>query len=534
MGLRVAVCPSRLTFLVLSAADSNRPKTEEERRERCLESKRRWARKNRAMRKAGKDGSSADVMHHQHQVGTVHSRHWGVRYSCLPPPFPRRLGKFQAMAMEASGSGSGSGDSPGYSAHMFSNLGMENGPANGTSSTAAGMVNFDAQQRWKDQPHHNQRPIAGASAEFLQSSRPRTTIPAAAASVLLSLKNTSPPSSSDGRDEEDRRNGGGGAEGGRPRKRGRISEASMIFTDSGDKSLDVGSSPPTSPEKSGNGAIGSADGDWRRKRSDSALFHQRQPVPSASTMDFKKPPPPPLLPGPPPSNHQHMATPTPASRLSFQSYSNVQSDTKGQKREREEDDDQEVQLLSPARFSDGRRPSPFDEDSHADHHTSNTRPTRNDQKRSFARLGSDGDDDDDDDDDDDVGNGPSSVPPATAGSSSSSSFYSSSLCTPAPPSHALGRTIFSSAYHSNIGGSRGEGGGGPLSSPNVNLSSPAHPGMSKALGLAPNPPPSIGVWTPAHSSIGGGPFGGGGWGMTPDKSASARKKLPSLREAIGK
>lgn len=36
--------------------DANRPKTEEERRERTLESKRRWARKNRAAKKAARDG----------------------------------------------------------------------------------------------------------------------------------------------------------------------------------------------------------------------------------------------------------------------------------------------------------------------------------------------------------------------------------------------------------------------------------------------------------------------------------------------
>ncbi|KNZ50105.1 hypothetical protein VP01_459g5 [Puccinia sorghi] len=43
--------------------DVNRPKTEEERRERTLESKRRWARKNRAAKKAARDGQRNSMEH---------------------------------------------------------------------------------------------------------------------------------------------------------------------------------------------------------------------------------------------------------------------------------------------------------------------------------------------------------------------------------------------------------------------------------------------------------------------------------------
>ncbi|KAI9608691.1 hypothetical protein H4Q26_004877 [Puccinia striiformis f. sp. tritici PST-130] len=43
--------------------DANRPKTEEERRERTLESKRRWARKNRAAKKAARDGQRNSMEH---------------------------------------------------------------------------------------------------------------------------------------------------------------------------------------------------------------------------------------------------------------------------------------------------------------------------------------------------------------------------------------------------------------------------------------------------------------------------------------
>ncbi|PLW28136.1 hypothetical protein PCANC_23255 [Puccinia coronata f. sp. avenae] len=43
--------------------DVNRPKTEEERRERTLESKRRWARKNRAAKKAAREGQRSSLEH---------------------------------------------------------------------------------------------------------------------------------------------------------------------------------------------------------------------------------------------------------------------------------------------------------------------------------------------------------------------------------------------------------------------------------------------------------------------------------------
>jgi len=43
--------------------DANRPKTEEKRRERTLESKRRWARKNRAAKKAARDGQRNSMEH---------------------------------------------------------------------------------------------------------------------------------------------------------------------------------------------------------------------------------------------------------------------------------------------------------------------------------------------------------------------------------------------------------------------------------------------------------------------------------------
>lgn len=50
--------------------DANRPKTEEERRERTLESKRRWARKNRAAKKAARDGQRSSI---DQSVVTNHS-----------------------------------------------------------------------------------------------------------------------------------------------------------------------------------------------------------------------------------------------------------------------------------------------------------------------------------------------------------------------------------------------------------------------------------------------------------------------------
>ncbi|MBW0495137.1 hypothetical protein O181_034852 [Austropuccinia psidii MF-1] len=54
--------------------DANRPKTEEERRERTLESKRRWARKNRAAKKAARDNQkswSENKMAETHPEGCV-------------------------------------------------------------------------------------------------------------------------------------------------------------------------------------------------------------------------------------------------------------------------------------------------------------------------------------------------------------------------------------------------------------------------------------------------------------------------------
>ncbi|OAV96508.1 hypothetical protein PTTG_00964 [Puccinia triticina 1-1 BBBD Race 1] len=51
--------------------DVNRPKTEEERRERTLESKRRWARKNRAAKKAARDGQRNSM---EHVAAVLHSR----------------------------------------------------------------------------------------------------------------------------------------------------------------------------------------------------------------------------------------------------------------------------------------------------------------------------------------------------------------------------------------------------------------------------------------------------------------------------